>query len=233
MPTIQVSQIVLRSGPSADLPGAPSSLSPLTFTEGLLAGEMAFMTDTGAIYIGHSPTSGMPNYNRTTFPYRNIEVLTETSTSTLQRIIGDATKEEGDFAYHQTNLIHHTSDWEDVILPREGDETYSYRLEVSGFVAATIDYACYDSDGAPVKMGQLQVRYIDGELEPNLIDEASVMRRMDLLDPQASQAEDVYTQVDFRFLVDGPIEGRYLTFQYKNRTGDVVDFRFKVSRPKV
>lgn len=233
MPTIQVSQIVLRSGPAIDLPGAPSSLSPLTFTDGLLPGELAFMTDTGMLFVGHEPTIGQPNFNRATYPYRNIEVLTENSTPTLERIIGGTTKEEGDFAYHEVSLPEHTTDWENVILPRQGDETYAYRFPYSLYAAATIDYAAYAETGVPIKIGQLTVRYYEGEPEPSLIDEASVSRRMNLAGDAATRPEDVYTQVDFRFVVAGPLGGRYLLFQYKNRSGGVVDLRFKVSRPKV
>jgi hypothetical protein len=83
MPTIQISQIILRSGPSVDLPGAPTSLTPLAFGPGLEPGEAAFMTDTGRIYIGHDPSQGQPNFQRAVFPYQNIEVLTENSLDTL------------------------------------------------------------------------------------------------------------------------------------------------------
>lgn len=233
MPTIQVSQIVLRAGPSIDLPGVPSSINPLTFTQGLLPGEMAFMTDTGIIYVGHEPTSGQAQFDRAAFPYRNIEVLTENSVPTLNRVIGNATKEEGDFAYHDVLLPTHTSDWENVVLPRTGDETYAYRLPYTEYVAAVIDYVCYTETGNPVKVGQLQVRYFEGEPEPNLVDEASVMRRLDIIGADANIATAVYQQVDFRFIVDGPVGGRYLTFQYKNRTTSMVSLSFKVSRPKV
>lgn len=233
MPTIQVSQIVLRSGPAIDLPGAPSSLSPLTFTEGLLPGELAFMTDTGMLFIGHEPSVGQPNFDRVTYPYKNIEVLTENSTGTLERIIGSATKEERDFAYHQVSLPHHTTDWENVILPRQGDENYAYRIPYSVYAAATIDYAAFTVTGVPIKMGTLTLRHFEGEPEPSVIDEASVARRMDLTGPDAVDPESVYLQVEFRFVVSGPVDGRYLQFQYKNRTGGVVDLRFKVSRPKV
>jgi hypothetical protein len=233
MPTIQVSQIVLRSGPAIDLPGAPTSLSPLTFPEGLLPGELAFMTDTGMLFVGHEPTIGQPNFDRTTYPYRNIEVLTENSTSSLERIIGGATKEERDFAYHEVALPEHNTDWENVILPRQGDENFAYRFPYTLYAAAIIDYAAYAENGTPIKIGQLTVRHYEGELEPSVIDEASVSRRMNLIGDAASRPEDVYTQVDFRFVVAGPINGRYLLFQYKNRSGGVVDLRFKVSRPKV
>lgn len=233
MPTTQISQIILREGPSIDLPGAPTSLSPLTFAPGLELAEMAFMSDTGRVYIGHDPSQGQPNYNRLIFPWKNIEVLTENSVDTLQAMIGAATKEQGDFAYNTAALPTHITDWENVILPRTGDETYVYRLPVSDGVCATIDYAAYDDAFRPVKMGQLTVRYFAGEAEPFMCDEASVMRRTDLLAPEAYQASSVYQQVEFRFLVSGPTNARYLAFQYRNRTNSILSLRFKTSRPKV
>jgi hypothetical protein len=233
MPTIQISQIILRSGPSIDLPGAPTSLSPLAFGPGLKPGEMAFMTDTGRIYIGHDPAEGQPSYNRLTYPYRNIEVLTENSTDALQRIVGETSKEEGEFAYHTASLGTHGTDWEDVVLPRAGDPTYVYRLPFADGMCATIDYAAYDPSMRPVKTGTMTVRHFTGEAEPSLVDEASVARRTDLFEPEVHQAQSVYNQVEFRFVVAGPIGARYLAFQYKNRTGTVLSLRFKTSRPKV
>jgi hypothetical protein len=233
MPTIQISQIILRSGPSIDLPGAPTSLNPLAFGPGLQPGEMAFMTDTGRIYIGHDPSEGQPSHNRLTYPYRNIEVLTENSTDALQKIVGNSTKEEGEFAYHLAALPTHGTDWADVVVPRAGEPTYVYRLPFSDGVCATIDYAAYDEQMRPVKMGTLTVRHFSGEAEPSVCDEATVKRRTDLFEPEVHQAEDVYKQVEFRFVVAGPIGARYLSFQYKNRAGTVLSLRFKTSRPKV
>lgn len=233
MPIIQVSQIILRAGPSIDLPGAPTSLSPLTYAPGLEPGEMAYMTDTGRIYVGHDPQSGQPQFNRLTFPWRNIEVLTENSTDTLNRLIGLALKEQTDFAYHGADLEASTSSWTDVIVPRVGDETYAYRILFDTYVAANIEYGVFDEDNKPLKVGVLTLSYAEGEAEPSLVDEASVFRRMDQLEPEAHQAEHIYKQVNFKFAVAGPLDARYLVFKYHNRTNSVLHLRFKVSRPKV
>lgn len=230
MPTTQISQIILREGPSIDLPGAPTLLSPLTFAPGLELAELAFMSDTGRIYVGHNPSQGQPNYNRLTFPWKNIEVLTENSVDTIQSMIG---AEETDFAYHAVGLAMHDTDWENVVLPRQGDATYVYRLPIADGVCATIDYAAYDDAFRPVKMGQLTVRYFAGEAEPFVCDEATVMRKTGLLAPEAYQAASVFQQLDFRFVVTGPLGARYLAFQYRNRANSVLSLRFKTSRPKV
>ena len=233
MPTIQISQIILRAGPAIDLPGAPTSFSPLTFAPGLAAAEMAFMTDTGRLFIGHEPSQGQPTYKRLTYPYQNVEVLTENSIDTIQRLVGATIKEQGEFAYNISALPTHTTDWENVILPRPGDDTYVYRLPYSDGICATIDYAAYADDGSPVKMGTLTVRYFAGEAEPSISDDATVRRRTGLLDPEVHQAEEVFQQVDFRFVVAGPSNAHYLAFQYKNRAGSVLSLRFRTSRPKV
>ena len=58
----------MRRGPASDLPNPT-----------LDDGEFGFTTDTGRLFIGQeSPTNGQPNYNRVTFPYQNVEVITET-----------------------------------------------------------------------------------------------------------------------------------------------------------
>lgn len=232
MPTIQISQIILRSGESIDLPGAPTSLSPLTFSAGLEPGEMAFMRDTGRIYIGHDPQQGQPQFNRLSYPYRNIEVLTENSVDAINRMIGMAMKDGGDDMFHAASLLVHSTDWEDVVVPRTGDENYVFRLPYSDSVSAQIDYCVYDPDLKPLKMGMLTVRYAAGEAEPQITDEASVMRRLDLLDPEARQANAVFGHVDFRFVVAGPMGARYLALQYKNRTNSVLSFKFRTLRPK-
>lgn len=231
---IQISKIILRKGASADLPGAPTSLSPLTFPKGLDAAELAFTTDTGRLYLGQDTTVGSPQHNRVSYPYRNIEVLTENSTDTLSTMVGSALRDSDEKSYHYATLPTHSTDWENVIVPRTGDANYVFRLEYGDNVTATFDYAAFvDGTNLPVKHGTLTVRYYEGEAEPTHTDEASTKRRLDLTEPDASDSTKAYQQVSFRFVVDGPIGGRYLAFQYKNHTNTVLHLRFRTSRPKV
>ncbi len=232
MPFIQISQIILRAGPSDDLPGAPTSFNPLTFPEGLAKGEMAFADDTGRIFIGHDPSQGQPQFNRATFPYQNIEVLTENSTDTLSAMIGSTVKEAGNESFYEAALPTQTTDWSGVVVPRVGDSNYVYRLPYSDSVAAQIDYTVFDADLKPIKVGTLSVTYFVGEAEPQVIDDAMINRRDDLLDPEVYQAGSVYSFVDFKFIVDGPTGARFLSFQYKNHTTDVLSLRFKTTRPR-
>jgi hypothetical protein len=232
MPLIQISQIILRSGPESDLPGAPTSLNPLTFSNGLEVGEMAFMTDTGRVFVGHNPLTGQPQYNRATFPYRNIEVLTENSTGTLARVVGSAIRDLGNDAFYEARLPRHDNDWASVVVPRQGDENYVYRIPLSESVSATIDYTVWDSQMRPLKIGTLTVMYGVGEAEPFCDDDATVLRRSDQLDPEVFVGALAYGQVEFTFTVAGPLGARYLAFQYKNLTTDVLSMKFKTSIPK-
>jgi hypothetical protein len=78
MAVIQISKIQLRRGLSTDLPGAPTGSPPVP-SPGLDPGELGFATETGQLFIG-ADTSNFPNSaSRVTFPYQNIEVITEFS----------------------------------------------------------------------------------------------------------------------------------------------------------
>ena len=67
---------ILPHGKRNELPGAPSIPNdPYTLTDGLISGSMAFTDDTNEFFIGSYENSKV--WNRTSFPYRNIQVLTE------------------------------------------------------------------------------------------------------------------------------------------------------------
>lgn len=233
MAKIQISKIILRSGPASDLPGSPISTSPLMFSKGLDVAEMAFITDTGRIYIGHDPKTGQPQYDRIIYPYQNIEVLTENSVDTLETMVGSALRDNNEKSFYHSNLPTHQTDWEKVIVPRAGDPNYNYRISFGDNVSATIDYAVFDINNKPVKFGSLSVRYFDGEDEPKVIDESSAIRRLDLTNPDASNPSKAFSYIDFNFTVEGAINSRYLSFEYNNNTNDVLQLRFKTTRPKV
>ena len=233
MAIIQISKIILRKGLSTDLPGAPISVSPPTFAPGLDAGELAYATDLGRLFLGHSPTEGQPQYNRLQFPYRNIEVLTENSVETLRKIISDYVRETDQTAYYNADLPVHVTEWENVSIDRNGS-AYAYRIEGISQVSVIIDYVVTDSDnGLPVKVGHLFVSYNEAlEIEPQVVDECESFRRTDLLEPDFYDSASLFDQVSFKFTVAGPLNARYLLFQYKNRTSSMLNLRFKVSRPK-
>jgi hypothetical protein len=76
---VQISTIQMRSGREFELPGQPSNPNDfLTLTKGLEVAEIGFTIDSGRLFIG--PEDYYANtWERTEFPYRNIEILTEFS----------------------------------------------------------------------------------------------------------------------------------------------------------
>ncbi len=233
MAKVQISKILIRSGLSNELPGAPTSLSPLTFPKGLDKAEFGFATDTNRLYIGANPTTGQSQFNRTVFPYRNIEVLTENSTDTVEEMIGNMLREGSNRTYHSASLLTHTTDWGNVIVPRTGDANYVYRIPYADSVTAQIEYSVFGSDNKTLKSGTISLQYFDGEAEPHMVDEYTATRRLDLTEPDASNPEKMYNYASFRFVVDGPLGARYLSFQYNNNTDSMLYLRFKVITMRV
>ena len=70
-------KIIFLRGQRVDLP------------EQLETGQIGFVTDGGNIVIGSDVRYGHANYDRTVFPHRNIEILTEQSTGILEKMHGD------------------------------------------------------------------------------------------------------------------------------------------------
>ncbi len=231
MPTVQISKIILSVGESNELPGAPTLLSPLTFSEPLDTGEMAYITDLGRVYIG-PPESGYSQHNRATFPYQNIEVLTENSSDTIGKILADIVKNgESEFFFNATLSTLNT--WSPVITPLPNSPSHIFSIPYSEYVAANIEYAVFNEDLSPVKIGTLSLSYTAGESEPRLCDDSTSIRRLDVFSPDHMDPESLYNYVDFRFVVDGPINSRFLKFEYKKSIQDVIQLRFKVTRMKV
>lgn len=232
MAVIQISKIILRKGPQQDLPGAPTSLTPLTFSQGLDAGEMAFAEDTGRLFIGHQPDEGHPNFKRATFPYQNVEVLTELSKDAVEGLVGTYEKTGSSRSFNEASLAP-SSAWNSVVVPRVGDPNYAYRLEYGASVSALITYSVFDANQKPIRQGTMSLQYFDGEAEPLLIDNAQISRRLDLVASDNFNPATVFNLVEFRFLVTGPVGSEHLAFQYKNRDGGVLYLRFKVTLPEV
>lgn len=234
MPVIQISKIILRKGLSEELPGAPSSLSPLTYTPGLDVAELAFSTDEGRLFIGHSPEAGNVNFDRVDFPYRNVEVLTEAATATFAEMAGRNERAGGSRNFNEATLSPTSGSWAPVVVPRIGDPTYNYRLEFGGGTTAIIDYAAYeDATEKPIKTGRLTVNYFVGEAEPHIMDDGVAYRRLDLIAPDNFNSALSFNLLELRFFITGPTGAEYLSFEYKNRTAGLLHLRFKVSIPEV
>jgi hypothetical protein len=219
MADIQITKIIVLRGESADLPA------------NLDAGELAFSTDEGRLFIGCDPTSGQPQFGRTDFPFRNIEILTENTTELFAKMHGDRMKEGGGLDYYDARLEPDTNSWAAVRVTRDG-ELNDYRITDIASVSAFIDYAVSNMDGIPMRMGNMHLtHYTDYAGEPHLADNGSTRRNLGLVDGANYEPTQVYGLVLFRFKVAGPINSQYLIFQYKNLTSGALNFRFKVSRP--
>lgn len=219
MADIQITKIIVLRGKSADL---PHDLDP---------GELAFSTDEGRVFIGCDPVSGQPQFDRLTFPFRNIEVLTENSTALFAKMHGNRMREGGGLDYYDARLEAYQPDWVDVSVFRDG-ELDGYRIYDISSVSAMIDYSVTDDEGQPLRMGDMQLtHYASFEGEPYLADNGMVRRDLTLLDEMNYDPEQVYGLVKFRFKVEGPVNAQYLVFQYINMSNGILNFRFKISRP--
>lgn len=167
MTELKISKIQLRRGPQDDLPGAPSSLEPVTLTPGLDEGEMGYATDTGRLFIGHEPVDGQPNHRRAAFPYQNLEILTEASTGTLRRVVGQIDRETGPEAFFAA-LIRGDGKWHNVLV---GNPPRAYSFAITSF-AAEITYALATVAGVAKRIGTLRVLHPGGGAAPTLADEA-------------------------------------------------------------
>lgn len=160
---IQISKIQLRRGPEEDLPGAPSSVNPIILKPGLDIAEMAFSTDTQRIFIGTNPAQGNPNFERTSFPYQNIEVLTEFSTTANQNIYDDQTRDVQS-AFIASSTLASTSTWTNVPIPDPDDNTltttFQIDLSAAGGANGRIEYFLFDetlSVTTPMRSGVMTI----------------------------------------------------------------------------
>lgn len=82
-PVTVIGKMMARSGLAVELPGQPLVNSPnATTPPGLDPGEFGFAKDTGELFIGSDPSYPLFNEERLQeFPYANIRVLTESSSS--------------------------------------------------------------------------------------------------------------------------------------------------------
>lgn len=235
MAEFQISKIRLRRGSELDLPGKPLSLSPLTFESGLDSAELGFAEDTGRLFIGVSPATGQPNYKRTAFPYQNLEILTEASTDTLQRIFNFLERDIGGGGFYTATLLPTgDGDWQDVKVDRAYGTATSFRLPGEEIIAL-FDYHTVeqDPDGTLTPLRTGAVRFMsDGCNEECLAkDDSLVSRRLDFPTPQAMNPNVVFQTVSFRMIRGGGIGDRYFRLQYLSLTDATVKLWFRIERP--
>jgi hypothetical protein len=143
-----IGNIQLRRGKEVDLPGAPRQLNPLVFSEGVGNGELTFTSDTGRVFIGHVPASSDPHYRRATFPYQNVEVLTEASPR-LKELFNTFTRDQDKTTFFAPVSVTGTTI---TVANGTADPTV-----ISANASATVEYHAFTAAGQPVKQGTLRI----------------------------------------------------------------------------
>jgi hypothetical protein len=171
---VQYSKIQIRRGPAAELPGVPPSMGAPP-SPGLDIGEFGYTSDTGRLFIGIDPTTGLPQLVRTTFPYDNVEVLTENSTDALLANF-DQNLQDVQTAFIISDPLAYATTAAPVTVttPSESTVTFKISLPVGNPGQAQIFYHLFDPNSTPannpVKTGILKVMYGNGSLPPSMTD---------------------------------------------------------------
>jgi hypothetical protein len=231
MAIVQISKMQMRRGSEIDLPGAPTSLTPLTFGPGLLSGEFCFAVDTGRLFIGHDPNSSQANYQRTDFPYRNLEILTENSTQALNRAFGRARQAVDEMSFLSATLVPEMQIWRDVEVIRQDGSTRSFMFS-GAYLLASVDYFVYSSSGIPVRQGTLRIASEENIQEAAITDSSVSTRRNDLTGPDRDDVTKIYENVYFKVARIGLNPTLGYKFQYKNSLSEPVKLMFNVTRPQ-
>ncbi len=217
MAIVDITKIRLLRGLSSDL---PSHLDDA---------ELAFTTDDGRLFVGYS---GDPEIaSRGTYPYSNLEILTENATDLFAEMHGARMKEGGGSDYYSAVLNQSNKSWQAVQVLRDGT-WFNYAIAEIDNVTAFLDYAIYTNAGETIRLGHSTIRHYDSnEAEPFLEDGIVAGRDLDAL--LQLEPPQVFQRVDLRFRVAGPLNAPYLLFEYRNPLAQAVNLRFKVSRPKI
>jgi hypothetical protein len=232
MSVIQISKIQMRRGFEIDLPGAPITLNPPTFNPGLDIGEFGYATDTGRLFIGHDPTTGMPNDKRIQFPFENIEVLTENSGTTLRRIHEGFHRFVGSGGFYQSTLSKVALDWTDVLVAQSNGDVIPFRINGS-FLTTNFEYFVMDVSQNPLRQGTLRVLSQAGASEAMMIDDCISAPRLDLVADDAVDPELVNSNIEFRVVRMGTNVDPHFRLQYRNVSSVDCMFFFSVLRPVV
>lgn len=219
MTTDSIAKIQLRRGLEADLPGAPTSVSPPAFAVGLDEGELGYTTDTGRLFVGignDTPVSGMPNYQRNEFPYQNIEVLTENSP--LEFMLG-AVFADNQLGFIRTPPLNQTvgSTFQTLQVYNNGIASFYVDLDIGA--NASIRYFIFDGAGNPLRQGHLTVLWNSTTTGGSVcIDDAHV-------------AIGNLGDIQWQSVLVGALGSQHVVLQYLNQTGDTPTMFFRVDRP--
>ncbi len=165
---IVVGKVQVRRGLDSELPGAPVSQDPISYSPALDIGEFGYGQDSGRLFIGHDPANGNPNFGRPVFPYQNIEVLTENSPRVGELFSMNVRDQDRNDFYVPT-----------VLAPSVGYVPLTYAEYDGAFaiparfygtsISATVDYHAFQND-LPLKNGTLRIM-ATGAGSPPLLDD--------------------------------------------------------------
>lgn len=231
MAVIEIAKIQMRRGLEIDIPGRAVTTSPLVFEDGLDVGEFAFATDTGRLFVGQDPSNGQPNFDRTAFPYRNVEILTEASTDTLRRIFSFLQRDVGQNGFYRAALAPN-EDWADVLAQRSGTSPAAYRMNGRSLMAS-IDYYIVTAENPPqpIRTGMLRIMSDPNEPEALIRDDSLSARRLDLTSPDSVDPNAAFQNIEFRVLQTGTGSNTYYRFQYINNLDQNAVMYFSVKQP--
>ncbi len=207
---VQVTKIQMRRGPASDLPNPT-----------LDDGEIGFTTDLGRLFIGQvSPTLGQPNYNRATFPFQNVEVLSENSPldTILAPVISD--NQQGfiiSVPLIQTASFLHFQTYDSTNTPQD----FYVDLVAGGGCNADVHYFVYDPSNNPIRIGRLHVVWNNLMVgSPLCTDEAEV--------PVGSLGDIQWTAT-----LIGSLGHQHVVLEYINNRSDTPSVYFRLDRPLV
>lgn len=211
MATVQISKIQLRRGPASDLPGQPSGTPP-SFPAGLDDGELGFTTDTGRLFVGQvTPVNGMPNYKRQSYPYQNIEVLTENSPlgAILAPTLGD-----NQATFLTAVALGNNTGYLQVNDSSGNPETFYLQFSATG-VNALVRYFVFDHVGNAIRLGTLSVVWNSTMATPPLCTDEAEVTSGNIADLSWSAVST----------------GNGVALQYKNDSGNPLQVMFRLDRP--
>jgi hypothetical protein len=236
-PINQIALIQVRSGNQAELPGAPLSSLPLTFSPSLSTGELGFAVDTGRLFIGNAPNSGNAQFQRQTFPYQNVEVLTENSGPLLQGLLGSMISKTGNFGLIRA-VLPPNSAWHDLLaqpIPGQdiGNPANSVRLTGSD-IAAQVEYFAYNGTStAPLRQGTMHIVSEPSAAQAIVFDSSiSTTAAFNSAPPSPPAQPPASITFAFQFSRVVPSSGTaYFQFQYVNNLADSVVLYFNIKQP--
>lgn len=201
----------------------PDSPAPYYQTNSLLAGELAFASDEGRLFVGTDPDQNLKHSQRAAFPYRNVEVIGENSDAPFRDIHGERMREGKASDYYSAPLNPTGGAWESIAVSGKEDRPYAV---YGDSVALFVHYTIHDQTGARIRYGSQQVQFFyNGLNAPQMIDEYEVGRSNDA----EVDSRSAFTQMAFRFVYSSSPAPRLL-YEYRNDTSDTFTIQWRVSR---